>query len=420
MDRLGIDCLDLDGLTCCPEKTMIGNMDRDAWLVTAARNLSVAEDAGVDFVTPCPGCFGTLKGAGCELEADVRARDDVNRRLGRVGRRNRGAARTRHILEIFYDEVGLSKIRELAQWPLAGMRIAVHYGCHLARPSAELAFDHPFTPRKMDELVEALGAVSIPHETKGWCCGGLLSRVADEETGQAMARSKLRDVAQQGADAICLACPSCFMQYDATQLLLQRRGEAHNVPVVYFTELLGLAMGAEPEELGMGSHRVDTAPLVTKWRARQAGLGRVKANWDYALLRRCAECGACASDCAVARSDPGFEPNAIIRQLAEGKVEEVLRAGEFWRCVECYTCRELCFQRYSMLDIFRTAKHLAVEEGLAPPGTAEGIAAFRKAGRLIEGSASQRKRLGLPALRATGGEELLQILRGDAEAEKGH
>jgi heterodisulfide reductase subunit C len=100
----------------------------------------------------------------------------------------------------------------------------------------------------------------------------------------------------------------------------------------------------------------------------------------------------------------------VVRELAAGRVAQVLRAGEFWRCVECYTCREACFQRYSMLDIFRTAKHLAVEQGLTPAGAAEGMAAFRKGARLVEGAASQRKRLGLPDLPPPGADELAQLL----------
>jgi CoB--CoM heterodisulfide reductase subunit B len=411
LDRLSIDCADLDGLTCCPEKTMIANMDHEVWLVTAVRNLAGAEQAGVDFMTPCPGCFGTLRGAAAEVEASVACREDVNRQLGRVGRRYRGRVRVSHLLEVLYRDIGLSGLRERAVRPLTGMRVAVHYGCHLLKPSAELAFDDPAAPRKFDELVEALGATSISHETKFTCCGGLLSRVEDDETSQAMARLKLRELTVLGADAIVLACPSCMMQYDMTQFLLQRRGEDLHVPILYYTELLGLALGLEPDDLGLSAHRVDVAPFLSTWRARQQAVEQVKEHWDYDLLRKCAECGACVSDCPVSCADPRFDPNRIVRDLAAGRVAQVLREGEFWRCVECYTCREACFQRYSMLDIFRVAKHLATEEGLAPAGAAEGMAAFRKSARLIEGAASQRKRLGLPDLPAQGAEELARMLR---------
>ena len=414
MARLGIDCTDVDGLTCCPEKTMVGNMSHDTWLITAARNLSVAEEAGVDFVTPCPGCFGTLRGATCELKSSGASHSEVNRQLAGVGRRYRGTARVRHIMEVLYEQVGISGIQQRLQRPLTGMRIAVHNGCHLLRPSEDLAFDDPASPRKFDELVEALGARSIPYEAKLSCCGGLLSRVDDEETGQAMARMKLRAVMAAGGDAICLACPSCMMQYDATQLLLQRKGEELHVPVLYYTELLGLALGLTPGELALSSHRVSVEPFLAKWQAQQSTIGVVREHFEYGPLTTCANCGACNSDCPVRGADITWDPNLIIRKLALGRLAEVLREGEFWRCLECYGCRELCFQRYSMIDVFRTAKHLAVEQGLEPAGTAKGMAAFRKAAKLAEASAAQRKRLGLPELSESGSDELEELLARNA------
>jgi len=410
MHHLGLDCADLDGLTCCPEKSMIANMSHDTWLLTAARNLAVAEAAGVDFLTPCPGCFGTLKGAAAELASSPAQWGRVKRRLSHGGRAYRGTTRVAHIVELLHRDLGPSAIRERVAAPLTGMRIAVHYGCHLLKPSADVAIDDPEAPTKFDELVQALGATSIEYEGKPSCCGGLLSRVDDEQTAQAMARRKLRDVTEARADAMCLACPACFMQYDTTQLVLQRKGEELHVPVLYYTELLGLALGLAPEELGLSAHRIDVAPFLGRWQQAREAVGRVKEHWQYDLLRRCAECGACAFDCPVARADPTFDPNRIVRQLAAGQVEQTLKQGEFWRCVECYACGEACFQRYSMLDIFRIAKHEAVERGIAPAGPAEGMAAFAKSGRLVEGSASQRRRLGLPEQAPTGAEELRELL----------
>jgi CoB--CoM heterodisulfide reductase subunit B len=410
MHRLGVDCADVDGLTCCPEKSMIANMSHDTWLLTAARNLSVAEAAGVDLLTPCPGCFGTLRGAAAEIASSPAQWEQVRRGLNHGGRVYRGATRVAHVVELLHRDLGPSAIRERVTAPLTGMRVAVHYGCHLLKPSGELAVDDPSAPTKLDELVHALGAASIEYEGKLSCCGGLLSRVDDEDTAQAMARRKLRDATAAGADAICLACPACFMQYDTTQLVLQRKGEELHVPVLYYTELLGLALGLAADDLGLSAHRIDVAPFVERWKDAREAVARVQEHWQYDLLRHCAECGACALDCPVARADPTFDPNRIVRQLAAGQVERTLKQGEFWRCVECYTCREACFQRYSMLDIFRIAKHEAVERGLAPAGPTEGMAAFAKSGRLVEGSASQRKRLGLPEQGATGAEELRQML----------
>lgn len=418
MQRLGVDCVDIEGLTCCPEKTMVRNMSHRAWLLAAARNLSVAEERELHFITPCPGCFGTLRGAAAELRSSPRAAHEVNRELARIGRRYCGRATAVHILDFLYRRLGVSGIRQKVGHPMNGLRVAVHYGCHLLRPSGEVFFDDPAVPRKLDELVQALGATSITYSSKQLCCGGLLLRAGDEETSQAMARLKLRDVTEQKADCICLACPSCMMQYDGAQLLLQRRGEELRVPIFYYTELLGLAMGLGPDELGISSHRVSVEPFLEKWRSLRAGRALVGEHWDLSLLQACAECGACESDCPIFQTDQSFQPSSIVSRIAAGEIDEVLREGAFWRCVECYGCHEQCFQRYSMLEIFRVAKSLAAQKGLAPAPILQGMSAFRENAVLAQPSAAQRKRLGLPDIAPPGKEELALLLNEQKEVNE--
>lgn len=421
-EGLDIDVVDLDGLTCCPEKTMIRNMSYRTWLLTAARNLALADAAGRVFVTPCTGCFSTLKEAKVELDSNPAVRADVNRELERIGRRYRGETDVVHVLDLLYQDFGAGGVRNRVVYPLSGLRVAVHYGCHLLRPSGRLLFDDPFWPKKFDELVEALGAESVSYSSKMDCCGNLLLRAGEEETSQAMCRSKVQDILDEGADAITLVCPSCMMQYDSVQFLLQRAGEDLHLPVLYYPELLGLALGLEPEKLGMDRHRVDVEPFVEKWRSLRAGIDLVRRHWDYALLRACAECGACVEDCPVARADPTFNPNTLVRALAAGEVEAVLSSPELWKCIECYTCAELCPNKYDQMTILRRAKHLAIGRGLAPAAAAEGMQAFRETGQLVRLSAGQRRRLGLPPSPEAGAEELRALLgeegEGDGNAEE--
>jgi len=418
-DRLGVDAVDLDGLTCCPEKTMIRNMSHRTWLLTAARNLTVAEEAERIFVTPCTGCFSTLKGAQVELDTNPGLREDVNRELSRVGRRYLGTTDVVHVLDLLYHDFGPAGLQSRVVYPMTGMRIAVHYGCHLLRPSDELLFDDPFWPRKLDELVEALGAESVPYPSKMECCGNLLLRAGEEETAQAMCRGKLRDMVEQEADAVVLVCPSCMMQYDTMQHVLQRAGEDLHLPVLYYPELLGLALGLEPEELGMDRHRVDVAPFLERWRGQQKAIDVIRRRWDYPLLRACAECGACVDDCPVARADPTYDPNALVRALAAGELEAVLRSPDLWKCVECYTCAELCPNKYDQMTILRQAKNLAIAKGLAPVAVAEGMRAFREKGRLTEASVVQRRRLGLPPAPEAPVEELQALLAGADQPPEG-
>lgn len=411
-DHLGLEVVDIDGLTCCPEKTMIRNMSHQAWLLTAARNLSLAEEAGRTFVTPCTGCFSTLKEAQVLLRSDPPLLAKVNEDLARIGRHYRGEADIVHLLDVLFQDIGPGEVRNRLKYPMTGMKIAVHYGCHLLRPSGDLLFDDPFWPTKFDQLVEALGADSVPYSSKMECCGNLLLRAGEEETAQSMCRAKLLDMIDEGADALTLVCPSCMMQYDNMQFLLQRAGEELGLPVLYYPELLGLALGLEPADLGLERHRVAVAPFLESWEQRRTQIDEARRHWDYGLLRACAECNACADDCPVARADPRFDPNALVRSLASGDLETVLNSPELWKCVECYTCAELCPNKYDQMSILRTAKNLAIARGLAPAAVAEGMKAFRDKARLTEASVAQRRRLGLPPVPPAPADELRKLLDG--------
>ncbi len=416
--RLGVEAVDVDGLTCCPEKTMVRNMSFHDWLLTAVRNLAVAEEAGLVFVTPCTGCFSTLKEAHVRVVSDPALHEAVNRDLARIGRHYDGTADVLHVLDVLHSEIGVGSLRNRILYPMDGIRIAVHYGCHLLRPSGSLLFDDPFWPRKLDDLVEALGAESVPYSSKMECCGNLLLRAGEEETAQSMCRGKLRDVIDEGADAMTLVCPTCMMQYDNMQLLLQRAGERMHVPVFYYMELLGLALGMEPSELGLERHRVEVSPFLDRWHGQREALDLVREHWDLRLLRACAECGSCVDDCPIARFDPSFDPNALVRALVGGDLEGVLRSPELWKCVECYTCAELCPNKYDQMTILRQAKRLAIRAGAAPAAVLDGGRTFRETGQLTQGSAAQRKRLGLPAAPKIAADELRELLGPPAAARE--
>ncbi len=318
-------------------------------------------------------------------------------------------------MDVLYQDFGVGGIANRVAYPLAGIRVAVHYGCHLLRPSGKLMFDDPFWPRKLDELVEALGAESVSYPSKMECCGNLLLRAGDEDTARAMCRGKLGDMIAGGADAVALVCPSCMMQYDNVQFVLQRAGEEIHLPALYYPDLLGLALGLDPGDLGLERHRVGVEPFLVKWGALRERIDEVQRHWEYPLLKACAECGACAEDCPVARADPAFDPNALVRALAAGELRAVLESPELWKCVECYTCAELCPNRYDQMAILRQAKHLAIAEGLAPAAAVEGMRAFRQRGQLTQASPGQRRRLGLPPAASVAADELQTLLGAEGE-----
>jgi len=203
------------------------------------------------------------------------------------------------------------------------------------------------------------------------------------------------------------------LNFDVTQAVLQRNKEDVNVPVLYLSELMALAYGHTPEEIGLDMHRVSVQPFLDKWAARQADRGELAQSFDVSLLAKCASCGACKDDCPVCKVDPTFQPTDIIERLMKGELDEVLAEGQIWKCVECFTCQEMCHSRIGMADTFRKLKELAVERGQGPESVASAYAMFRKTGTLGAPKDSARKKLGLSPLPATGGDELSRILDDD-------
>jgi CoB--CoM heterodisulfide reductase subunit B len=411
--ELGMVAQDLDGFTCCPEKSMIKNADHDLWLVMAARNLALAEDAGLDLVTPCNGCFGTLKGAQHILQQHPAKLAMVNERLAKVGRAYRGTIDVKHLLGALWDDFGPQTLQQRVSHPLTGLRIAVHHGCHLMRPGKELGFDDPFAPKKFDQLVEALGGVSVDYNTKHLCCGGLLARSDDQSQAEQMCRMKLSELSRLQVDCLTTTCPSCTMQYEYQQANFARQGETYNVPVLSYTELLGLALGLEPEALGISAHRIATDAFFGRWTGLRAAQEALAPHFNLKALAGCASCNGCRNDCPVNLGDPTWVPNDIIRRIAAGDLDGVIADKTAWKCHECYTCNDRCAQNYSMMDIFRIVKHLSVERGAVPSGVADGISTVRSTGLMIAGSEAARKRLKLPAVPKSGADEVAALLDED-------
>ena len=408
LSKLGCVLHDLEGATCCPTKSIIKPSGELAWYVTAARNLALAEKAGHDLLVPCNGCYSTLKTVEVEMRINPHLRTEVNNVLASIGLEYGGTIEVKHLVEVLHDDIGIAKIKQQVTRPFDGMKIAAHAGCDMLRPSSSIFFDDPNKPKKFDALIEALGAKSIEYETKMLCCGGNLNTADEPDEATALSRMKLLEVTKK-ADAISLTCPSCFMQYDSRQYLMQKSGEKLNVPIIYYPEMLGLAMGFMPRELGMDMHRIDAAEFLSKWDSRYNYLMKLREIFDLNAVRKCYECGACVNDCPVVKITPEFNPNEIIGRLLSSELDAVIDSHNIWRCVDCYTCYELCPQKMGMNKIFDKLKHLALEKGKSPKGFAASIEMFRKDGRLGEPT-SVRKKLKLPEPPKSGAEELKKLL----------
>ncbi|MFQ6120970.1 MAG: heterodisulfide reductase-related iron-sulfur binding cluster [Methanosarcinales archaeon] len=410
LEELGVKYRELEGFTCCPTKTIIGIRDKSIWYLTAARNLAIAEKEGLDILTPCNGCYASLKSA---LQEE-RLNNTLIEGLNKVGLELKGEVQVKHLIEVLRDEVGIEKIKSHIEegMEMYGLNLAVHYGCHLVRPSSAIHFDDPIEPNKLDALVEATGAKSIEYENKMMCCGSALSSV-DEEGSIALMRDKILNL-QDIADALVLTCPSCFMQFDSKQYLLKKAGETLNIPVIYISELLGLAMGFSPKELGIEMHRIEIKSFIEKWKAKRKYYASIREHFpNLADLKTCYDCGACVQDCPVAKiTYTTWDPKEIIGRILNGEngeLEALINSEEIWKCLDCYTCYELCPQKFGMNKVFEKLKAIAGEKGCLPQPLDSSINLFLKTGMLGEPT-KIRKKLKLPELKKSGAEELKKLL----------
>lgn len=413
-DDLGAQIHELAGHTCCPEGTLVKSNDPDSFYTAAARNLALVEQAGLDVVTPCNGCYSTFKECQSHLTTHWRERDKINERLETEGLHYDGSLQVVHFAEWLADHMGAALIASKATKQFWGMNIAVHYGCHLLRPQPAVKWDDPLHPTKVEGIVAALGARVVDYPTKMQCCGGYLDRVGEREGSLAFNRRKLHDLQNHNVDALIVVCPSCFQQFDLNQAALQRANENVHIPVLYLSELIGLAYGHTPEELGMDMHRVSVKPFLDKWEARAADKTRLAQDFDVSLLGKCYSCQACKDDCPVCKVDPTFDPCATIGRLLRGDIEDVLDDPNIWKCLECYTCLELCHSEIGMAETFRKLKELSLEKGTGPESVPASYKMFMETGMLGKPKEGARKKLGLSPLPAGGGDAVKRLMGCDA------
>jgi heterodisulfide reductase subunit B len=259
--RLGIELVDVDGFSCCgfPAKPL----DWRSGLLMAARNLALAEAQGLDILTLCSACTGTLTEANHRLKGDAKLRAWANEQLADLGHTYKGTVRVRHVARMLYEEVGVEALRETITVDLADFGFAPHYGCHYLKPSHIYDhFDDPENPQSLDRLIEATGARVVRYEDESQCCGGGILGF-DEETALLVTKQKLDHVVAAGADALVLICPFCAIMYEANQRRVESLYETeYKLPVLYYTQVLGLAMGFSLEEMGIKLNRIKPRRLI--------------------------------------------------------------------------------------------------------------------------------------------------------------
>ena len=259
MRHLGAELNELHDWNCCGA-TAYMSVDEERACVLAARNLAIAEKAGPqDLLAPCSACYLVLNKTKHNIDDFPQIREDVRRALDTAKLAYTGKTAVRHPLDVLFHDVGLEAIKKKVVRPLKGLRVAPYYGCQVVRPYA--TFDHAWNPTTMDEILVALGAEVLHYPLKTKCCGGSLTGTVPQ-AGLRMCYILLKEAEKRGADVIATICPLCQFNLDAYRDQIKKQWGAVRVPAVYFTQLMGLAFGMEPRQLGLHRNYVPMKPLA--------------------------------------------------------------------------------------------------------------------------------------------------------------
>jgi len=271
---LGGELVEIPDWTCCGATTPLTDT-KIANLIAQVRLLAKTRDSGFEaLVTTCPFCFSTLRRANLIIRDDKIKRRRINTYLAEDRRLRdyehppppwveyKGDTPVYHLLEWFRDAVGFDAIARALKVPLNGLSLAPFYGCQLLRPADELALCDPENPRLLEDFLDVLRVEVIDFPSRIDCCGSYLS-IARPETALRVSRRILDSARHLGADAVVVTCPLCFYNLDFFQGRMQEQfPDFRTIPIVYFTQLLALALGSTVDQLGLESHKIDPRPLL--------------------------------------------------------------------------------------------------------------------------------------------------------------
>lgn len=263
---LGIELVGFPSFSCCGS----GFMDEANEVLNVAlnaRNLSIAEKAGLDILTICSTCQGMLTLANVRLgDAKVKAR--VDGALRPLGIEYKGTTKVKHLLQVLTEDIGLDAIRAKVTRPLDGLKVGAFYGCHLLRPADEMGWESAEEPHAFEDLLSVLGASPVYYRGRVMCCGFPIQFVKPS-TASKIAGNQILDAKAHGAEAMATPCPLCHISLDAYQNKAEQAvRKPLDMPVLHLPQVVGLAFGATPDELGLPRHLISTAAVTARLRAR--------------------------------------------------------------------------------------------------------------------------------------------------------
>jgi len=259
---LGIELVEFPNFSCCGSG-FVDEANEVLNVAINARNLAIAERAGLDVLTICSTCQGMLTLANVRLK-DPAVKTRVAGALKPLGIEYRETVQVKHLLRVLTEDIGIPAVQAKVRRPLAGLKVGAFYGCHLLRPADEMAWESAEEPHAFEDLLAALGATPVYYRGRVMCCGFPIQFVK-AETAVTIAGRQILDAKAHGAHAMATPCPLCHISLNAYQNHAAKAvRQPLDMPVFHLPQVVGLAFGASPEELGLSRHLVPTDAALAK------------------------------------------------------------------------------------------------------------------------------------------------------------
>lgn len=261
-DLLGIELREIDDWNCCGA-TEYFTQDELTACAVIARNLALVDPQLDQVVAPCAACYLNLRKVDHLMQENAELNHKINQCLAAGSLHyDAGRVRVRHLLDLIYSDFGEAALRDKVVRPLTGLRVACYYGCQIVRPFGDC--DNPEQPTKLDEMFGWLGAEVVDFPVKAHCCGGHMTQISEPQAFE-LIRRLLANADDYKADVIVTMCPMCQLNLDAYQARVN--GFFHTdykIPIIFFTQLLGVAFGLDWKKLGFGKEIVPAEPVLKK------------------------------------------------------------------------------------------------------------------------------------------------------------
>lgn len=257
---LGVELREVEDWNCCGATTYF-HVDELLAYTLVGRNLAIAEKEGFDLVAPCSACYKNTYFANAYLKEDVDLANHINYALQQDNLTYTGSIGVKHLMEVFAEDIGFDALKAQVSHPLKGLRVAPYYGCQIVRPKKD--HEDVENPRFFEDLMTAIGAEPVDFTYRLRCCGGSLL-ITSREAAFKLIFELLQNVEQSEADVIATACPLCQTNLECYQMQVnQEYGSNFKIPVLYFTQLIGLALGLPTKKLGIGTEFVSADRILT-------------------------------------------------------------------------------------------------------------------------------------------------------------